>query len=73
MNFSSYPLGTAKTHLNLHPDYNVKTVALDTKPKISIVGIRVEVDYDISNYHSFDKLARVIMTSGALWRESDYL
>ena len=70
--WSDWEASFAVAYLNLHPEYAVKTVALDTNSKTSVGGIRAEIDYDIGSYHNFDKLSMVIMTGSNTWRKSDY-
>jgi len=52
--------------------YVVKTISTDKNPKVSIGGLRTEVDYSIEDYKNFDNLAMVILTGGFSWGEHRY-
>lgn len=60
----------AIAEVNSVPQYVVKTVAIDRKPKASIGGIRAEIDYAIDDFSSFDRLAMLILPGGFSWQES---
>ncbi|HEX2947837.1 MAG TPA: type 1 glutamine amidotransferase family protein [Clostridia bacterium] len=65
---ASYAIAVA----NSFSDYVVKTISTDTIPKVSMGGIKAEVDYSIGNYQYFDKLAMIILPGGLSWEENDY-
>jgi putative intracellular protease/amidase len=65
---ASYAIAVA----NSFSDYVVKTISTDTIPKVSMGGIKAEVDYRIDNYQYFDKLAMIILPGGLSWEENDY-
>jgi len=52
--------------------YVVKTIGIDKLPKVSIGGMRAEIDYSIEEYQDFDNLAMIILTGGFLWGENRY-
>ena len=52
--------------------YVVKTIGIDKQPKISIGGMRTEIDYSIEEYQNFDNLAMIILTGGFSWGENRY-
>lgn len=56
--------------INAAPQYVVKTIAIDKQPKVSIGGLRAEIDYEIDEYENFDNLAMVILTGSFSWGES---
>lgn len=58
--------------LNSYSDYSVKTIAIDNLPKISMGGIRTEIDYSIKDYNDFDNLAIVIIPGGLSWEKNNY-
>jgi putative intracellular protease/amidase len=58
--------------VNSFSDYVVKTIAIDDLPKISMGGIRASIDYSLENYHTYEKLAMVILPGGLSWEENDY-
>ena len=62
----------AITGINMSENYEVKTIAVDKEPKLSIGGIRAAVDYTLADYTNFDHLAMVILTGGFTWTESPY-
>ena len=64
--------GYAIAVTNSFSDYVVKTISTDTIPKVSMGGIKAEVDYCISNYQNFDNLAMIILPGGLSWEENDY-
>lgn len=65
---ASYAIAVA----NSFSDYVVRTISIDTIPKLSMGGIKAEVDYCISNYQNFDNLAMIILPGGLSWQENDY-
>ncbi|MBL4937865.1 glutamine amidotransferase [Clostridium sp. YIM B02515] len=58
--------------INSFSDYIVKTISTDTIRKVSMGGIKAEVDYRIDNYQNFDNLAMIILPGGLSWEENDY-
>jgi len=58
--------------VNSVEEYVVKTIALDKQPKVSIGGLRTEIDYAINEYTSFDNLAMVILTGSFSWKNDRY-
>jgi len=55
--------------INFAPQFVVKTIAVDKQSKVSIGGLRTEIDYVLGDYQSFDKLAMVILTGSYTWGE----
>lgn len=51
----------------------VKTAALDKQAKVSMGGIRAEIDYVIKEYQNFDNLVMVIIPGGLSWKENNYV
>ncbi|MGF7059672.1 type 1 glutamine amidotransferase family protein [Brassicibacter mesophilus] len=64
--------GYAIAVANSFSNYMVKTISIDTIPKVSMGGIKAEVDYCIGNYQNFDNLAMIILPGGLSWEENDY-
>ncbi|HHV08974.1 MAG TPA: glutamine amidotransferase [Clostridiales bacterium] len=60
----------AVAEINSVPTYAVKTIATDRAAKVSIGGIRAEIDYTIDSYHNFDNLAMTILPGGFAWQEA---
>jgi len=58
--------------INSVPQYTVKTIAVNKISKVSIGGIKAEIDYTIDNYRDFDNLAMVILPGGYSWKEERY-
>lgn len=52
--------------------YVVKTIGINKQPKVSIGGMRAEVDYSIEDYQHFDNLAMIILTGSFSWGENRY-
>lgn len=59
----------AIAEINSVPQYAVKTIAVDKQPKVSIGGLRAEIDCALSDYQCFDNLAMVILPGGFSWQE----
>ena len=57
---------------NSFSDYEVKTIAVDDVPKISMGGINASTDYNINDYQNFNNLAMIILPGGLSWGENDY-
>jgi putative intracellular protease/amidase len=64
--------GYALAVTNSFSDYVVKTISTDTIPKVSMGGIKAEVDYCIGDYQNFDKLAMIILPGGLSWEKNAY-
>jgi len=64
--------GYAIAVTNSFSDYVVKTISTDIIPKVSMGGIRAEVDYCMDNYQNFNNLAMIILPGGLSWEENDY-
>lgn len=64
--------GYAIAVANSFSDYVVKTISTDRTPKVSMGGVKAEVDYSIENYQNFDNLAMIILPGGLSWEENDY-
>ncbi|NLG88203.1 MAG: glutamine amidotransferase [Clostridiaceae bacterium] len=64
--------GYAIAVINSFSDYAVKTISTDNIPKVSMGGIKAEVDYCIGSYKNFDNLAMIILPGGLSWKENDY-
>lgn len=65
---ASYAIAVA----NSFSDYNVKTIAVDNSPKVSMGGVKAYIDYSINDYQSYDTLAIVILPGGLSWEEADH-
>jgi len=52
--------------------YAIKTIGIDKQPKVSIGGVRAEIDYSIEDYQDFNNLAMVILTGSFSWGENRY-
>lgn len=57
---------------NVFSDYVVKTIALDTSPKVSMGNLCVNIDYSIDDYLNFSNTAIIILPGGLSWEENDY-
>ncbi len=62
----------AIAEINSTEKYSVKTLSVDMSPKISIGGLRAEIDYTIDDYQHFDHLAMLILPGGFSWGEHKY-
>lgn len=60
----------AVAEINSVPAYVVKTIATDRAAKVSIGGIRAEIDYTIDSYYNFENLAMLILPGGFSWQET---
>lgn len=58
--------------INSFSNYKIKTIAVDTSPKISMGGINAAVDCTINDYKNFNNLAMVILPGGLSWEENNY-
>ena len=58
--------------LNSFSEYNVKTIAVDDLPKISMGGINASIDYTINNYQNLDNLSIVLLPGGLSWEKNNY-
>ncbi|MCL2593470.1 MAG: DJ-1/PfpI family protein [Defluviitaleaceae bacterium] len=52
--------------------HDVKTISIDKNPKVSIGGLRTEIDYTIEEYKNLDNLAMIILVGGFSWGENIY-
>lgn len=62
----------AIAEINSTGKYSVKTISVDSNPKISIGGLRTEIDYTVNQYQCFDSLAMLILPGGFSWGEHSY-
>lgn len=62
----------AIARINSVPEYTVKTIAMNKASKISIGGLRTEIDYTVGDYQNFDNLAMVILTGSFSWQDDRY-
>jgi putative intracellular protease/amidase len=62
----------AIAELNSTEGYQVKTISVDTNPKVSIGGLRAKIDYSLNDYQHFDNLAMLILPGGFSWGENKY-
>ncbi|MCL2574469.1 MAG: DJ-1/PfpI family protein [Defluviitaleaceae bacterium] len=70
--WADWEAGHAIAGINMSEQYAIKTIAIDTQPKVSIGGIRAEIDYAIEDYHEFDNLAMIILTGSFSWGKCLY-
>jgi len=56
--------------INLSSHYTVKTIAVTRNSRMSIGGLRTEIDCTIEDYHNFEDLAMLILPGGFDWQES---
>jgi len=70
--WADWEAGYAVVGINLAEQYVVKTIAVDKQPKVSIGGMRAEIDYSIADYQNFDNLAMVILAGSFSWGEYRY-
>lgn len=62
----------AIAEVNSVPEYTVKTIAVDKSPKVSIGGLRTEIDFSIKEYTDLSHLAMVILPGGFSWHQKRY-
>ena len=65
---ASYAVAVA----NSFSDHEVKTIALNKSPQISMGGLKTSIDYCISDYENFSDAAIAILPGGLSWEENDY-
>ena len=70
--WADWEAGHAIAGINSAEEYIIKTIAVDTQPKMSIGGLRTEIDYSLEEYKNFENLALVILTGSFSWGESRY-
>lgn len=70
--WSDWETGYATATLNTRFNYEIKTVALDNTSKISMGGMKPEIDYTFESYHNYDNLAMVIIPGGMAWKDSSH-
>ncbi|MBP1991109.1 type 1 glutamine amidotransferase family protein [Paenibacillus eucommiae] len=51
--------------------YEVKTIAIDKAPKVSMGGFKVLPDYDLKDHCSHTEIAMLIIPGGTAWRNAD--
>ncbi|MCL2753014.1 MAG: DJ-1/PfpI family protein [Defluviitaleaceae bacterium] len=64
--------GHAMAQISFTGDYVTKTISIDKKSKVSVGGMRAEIDYAIEDYQNFDNLAMVVLVGGGSWRNNRY-
>jgi len=68
--FADWEAAYATIGINMVPQYTIKTIAADKRPKISMGGLRTEIDYTIGDYRNLENLAMLILPGGFAWQES---
>lgn len=58
--------------INSFSAYEVKTIAADKEPKVSMGNIRAGVDYCITDYRGFSNAAMVILPGRLSWEEGEF-
>jgi putative intracellular protease/amidase len=58
--------------VNSTEEYSVKTISIDIDPKVSIGGLKAEIDYSLNGYQNFDNLAMLVLPGGFSWGENKY-
>ena len=58
--------------INEEPRFIVKTIAVDLLPKVSIGGLRTEIDYCVDDCVDLENTALVILPGGYSWLENRY-
>ncbi|MCL2376564.1 MAG: DJ-1/PfpI family protein [Defluviitaleaceae bacterium] len=67
--FADWEAAYAAAGINLVPQYTVKTIAVTNEPKVSMGGLRTEIDFIIGDYHNLENLAMLILPGGFAWHE----
>jgi len=70
--WADWEAGHAIVGISFAEEYAVKTISIDTNPKVSVGGMRAEIDYAIGDYQNFDNLAMIILTGSFSWAENSY-
>jgi len=70
--WADWEAGHAIAGISFAEEYIVKTIAIDTKPKVSIAGVGAVIDYAIADYQDFDNLAMIILTGSFSWADNSY-
>lgn len=65
---ASYTIAVA----NAYSDYVVKTIAIDSNPKISMGGLMTNIDYNMEDPMDFEHTAIVVLPGGLSWEENEY-
>lgn len=65
---ASYTIAVA----NAYSDYVVKTIAIDSNPKISMGGLMTNIDYSMEDPMDFEHTAIVVLPGGLSWEENEY-
>jgi len=70
--WADWEAGYAMAGISFGGQYVAKTISIDKQPKVSIGGMRAEIDYSIEEYQNFDNLAMIILNGSASWRKNRY-
>ena len=62
----------ATASLNTFFGYAVKTIAANKDPKVSMGGLRANIDYTISEYSNLTNLSMLILPGGLSWQEAPH-
>lgn len=71
-NWADWEASYAIAEVNSVPQYAVKTIAEDKKAKISIGGLRSEIDLTLEEYTDLSNLALLILPGGFSWQKNEY-
>ena len=56
--------------INAADGYTIKTIAVTCESKVSMGGLRAEIDYTIGRYNNLENLAMLILPGGSSWQNS---
>ena len=70
--WAEWEMGYAIAGIDFFTEYVAKTISLDKQPKISIGGMRAEIDYSLDEYQNLDNLAMVVLVGSFSWRQNRY-
>lgn len=71
-NWADWEASYTIAEVNSVPQYSVKTIAADKKAKVSIGGLRSEIDLTLDEYTDLSNLALLILPGGFSWQKKEY-
>ncbi|MCL1788092.1 MAG: DJ-1/PfpI family protein [Defluviitaleaceae bacterium] len=70
--WADWEVGHAMAQISFTDAYVVKTISIDKKPKVSVSGMRVEIDYSVQEYHCLNNLAMIVLVGSGSWRNNRF-
>ena len=70
--WADWEVGQAMAQVSFSGDHIVKTISIDKEAKVSVGGLRAEIDYSLDEYQKLNNLAMLVLVGSGAWRSNPY-